>query len=109
MPHIGRFHIEPPPRDPIKGTLAKGLVWEPHFVRSLEEHVAPGSVALDVGAYIGIHALLMGRLAGPQGRVYAFEPQRKVYRELRRNIEFNGLANVTALRYAVGARPGLWR
>ena len=53
--------------------------------------------------YIGTHALLMGRLAGPQGRVYAFEPQRKVYRELRRNIELNGLANVTALRYAVGA------
>ena len=103
MPHIGRFHIEPPPRDPIKGTLANGLVWEPHIVRGLEEHVAPGSVALDVGAYIGTHALLMGRLAGPRGRVYAFEPQRKVYRELRRNIELNGLANVTALRYAVGA------
>lgn len=45
----------------------------------------------------------MGRLAGPQGRVYAFEPQRKAYRELRRNIELNELANVSALRYAVGA------
>ena len=35
--------------------------------------------------------------------MYAFEPQRKACRELRRNIELNGLANVTALRYAVGA------
>ena len=102
-PHIGHLWIEPPPRDPIKGTLAKGLVWEPHVVRNLQAHVVPGSVALDVGAYIGTHALLMGRLAGPQGRVYAFEPQRKAYRELRRNIELNELANVTALRYAVGA------
>lgn len=102
-PHIGRFYIEPPPRDPIKENLANGLVWEPHVVRNLQEHVAPGTVALDVGAYIGTHALLMGRLAGPEGHVYAFEPQRKIYRELRRNIELNGLANVTALRYAVGA------
>lgn len=59
-------------------------------------------MVLNVGAYIGTHALLMGRLAGPQGRVYPFEPQRKAYRELRRNIELNGLANVTALRYEVG-------
>ena len=103
-PHIGRFWIEPPPRDPIKETLANGLVWEPHVVRNLQEHVVPGSVALDVGAYIGTHALLMGRLAGPEGRVYAFEPQRKVYRELRHNIRLNGISNVTALRYAVGAQ-----
>ena len=102
-PQIGRFWIEPPPRDLIKGTLADGLVWEPHVVRNLQAHVVPGSVALDVGAYIGTHALLMGRLAGPEGRVYAFEPQRKAYRELRRNIELNELANVTTLRYAVGA------
>lgn len=102
-PYIGHFWIEPPPRDPIKGVLADGLIWEPHVVRHLQRHVAPGMVALDVGTYIGTHALLMGRLAGPNGRVYAFEPQRKVYRELRRNIELNDLANVVALRYAIGA------
>ena len=38
-PHIGRFWIEPPPRDLIKETLAGGLVWEPHVVRNLQEHV----------------------------------------------------------------------
>ena len=76
-PHIGRFHIEPPPSDPIKGNLANGLVWEPHVVRSLEEHVKPGTAALDGGAYIGTHTMLiMRRLVGPDGRVYAFEPQR---------------------------------
>ena len=44
----------------------------------------------------------MGCLIGPEGRVCAFEPQRKACRELRHNIELNGLANVTTLRYAVG-------
>ena len=61
-----------PGRGLIKETLADGLVWEPHVVRSLQEHVAPGSVALDIGAYIGTHSILTGRLAEPEGHVYAF-------------------------------------
>ena len=103
-PYIGRFYIEPPPRDPIKGHMARGYMWESHVVAAIEQHVAPGSVALDVGAYIGTHALLMGRVAGPAGRVYAFEPQRKVFRELHHNVQLNGLGDIVVpLRYALGA------
>ena len=103
-PYIGRFYIEPPPRDPIKSYLEDGYVWESHVVAAIEQHVAPGSVALDVGAYIGTHALLMGRMVGPAGRVYAFEPQRKVFRELHHNVQLNGLDDIVVpLRYALGA------
>ena len=103
-PYIGRFYIEPPPRDPIKSYMEDGYVWEPHVVADIEQHVVPGSVALDVGAYIGTHALLMGRLAGPAGRVYALEPQRKVFRELHHNVQLNGLGDIVVpLRYALGA------
>ena len=106
-PYIGRFLIEAPPIDPIKEYIVTGLTWEPHVVQSLADHVVPGSVALDVGAYIGTHAMLMARLVGPHGRVYAFEPQRKVYRELRQNIALNALSNIVPLRYAVGAELGI--
>ena len=100
-PYIGRFYIEPPPRDPIKTYMEDGYVWESHVIASIKQHVAPGSVALDVGAYIGTHALLMGRVAS---RVYAFEPQRKVFRELHHNVQLNGLDDVVVpLRYALGA------
>ena len=102
-PYIGRFYVEPPPRDPIKHYMELGYVWEPHIVASIEEHVVSGSVAVDVGAYMGVHALLMGRLVGQAGRVYAFEPQRKMFRELRHNVRLNGLGDVVApLRYALG-------
>ena len=33
-----------------------------------------GGVALDVGANVGLHTIVMSRLVGPAGRVFAFEP-----------------------------------
>lgn len=103
-PHIGRFYIEPRSPDLIKRLMKTGYVWEPHIVASIEKHVVPGTVALDLGAYIGMHAMLMGRLAGSAGRVYAFEPQRKVFRELHHNIQLNDLDDIVVpLRYALGA------
>ena len=102
-PYVGEFWIEEPPEDLIKLVHVAGLVWEPQVIAALETHLKPGAVAVDVGAYIGTHALLMGRLVGPTGRVYAFEPQRKNYRELHHNIALNDLDQVVPLRYALGA------
>ena len=65
-------------------------------------------MALDIGAYIGTHAMLMGRVVGSAGRVYAFEPQRKVFLELRHNVRLNGLGGVVKpLRFALGAKAGM--
>ena len=99
---VGSFFIDDP-TDMIKQVIVAGYAWERHLVELLEEHIEPGSVAIEVGAHIGSHTVLMGRLVGPWGRVYAFEPQRKIYRELHHNLALNGLTNVVALRYAVGA------
>jgi FkbM family methyltransferase len=101
VPGVGRFHVDDP-EERIKKVLASGQRWEEHIIEVLEEHVRPGSVAIDVGAHIGTHTLTLARLVGPSGRVYAFEPVRKTYRELRRNLELNGVTNVVALRYALG-------
>lgn len=103
---VGRFWLDPQP-DVVKGYLRAGKPWEPHVVALLREHVRPGTTALDVGAYVGAHAVTMAKLVGPEGRVYAFEPQKKIYRELRQNLALNGLANAVALRFALGAAPGV--
>jgi FkbM family methyltransferase len=104
VPGLGRFYIDDPD-ERIKKVIVAGQRWEEHIIEVLEEHVRPGSVALDVGAHIGTHTLTMSRLVGPSGRVYAFEPVQKTYRELRRNLELNGVTNVVPLRYAVGKGP----
>ena len=104
VPGVGRFHIDDP-NERIKKVIVEGRKWEEHIIEVLEEYVRPGSVALDVGAHIGTHTLTLSRLVGPSGRVYAFEPVKKTYRELRRNLALNGVTNVVPLRYAIGSGP----
>jgi FkbM family methyltransferase len=65
--------------------------------------MAPGDVALDVGANIGAHTLALAGLAGPAGAVYAFEPQRLVFQTLCANVALNSLSNVQCVNAAVGA------
>lgn len=102
VPDVGSFFIDDP-EDMIKQVIVAGDKWERHSFDLLAEHIVPGSVVIEVGAHIGTHTVRMGQLAGPWGRVYAFEPQRKIYRELHHNLALNGVTNVVALRMAIGS------
>jgi FkbM family methyltransferase len=44
-------------------------------IRALVEAIRPGEAAADVGAHKGAYLPWLSRAAGPDGRVYAFEPQ----------------------------------
>lgn len=93
---------------------------EPHVGRSLElygewaEHdlqllgllISPGDVVVDVGAFIGTHAVRFAQLAGPTGAVVAFEPQRLPHQLLATNAMLNGVTTLRALHGAVGAASG---
>src|SRR5438477_3827477 len=48
--------------------------FEPYTTRLFESAIKPASTVLDIGANIGYFSILAGRAAGPQGKVYAFEP-----------------------------------
>lgn len=48
---------------------------EPDTVRFIEEEVSVGDVVLDIGANKGIVTYFLGKAAGTEGRVLAFEPQ----------------------------------
>jgi FkbM family methyltransferase len=75
------------------------------FVRS---HVAPGAQVLDVGAFLGIHALLESHLAGPGGRVLTIEPTAWSASMARRHIGYNAGhgAPITLIEAAAGKVPG---
>ena len=102
VPDVGSFFVDDP-ADMIKQVIVAGDKWERHSFDLLAEHIVPGSVVVEVGAHIGTHTVRIGQLAGPWGRVYAFEPQRKIYRELHHNLALNGLRNVVAMRMAIGS------
>jgi len=67
----------------------------------------PGSLAIDVGANVGYHTVLMAEAVGGRGRVVAFEPEALNRRLLERVVRRKKLANVTIVGAALGARQGM--
>lgn len=68
--------------------------------------IRPGMHIADVGANIGLYALLFARLVGPQGRVYCFEPDPLMVSALRDNLDSNRITHAEAFAVAVGAANG---
>jgi FkbM family methyltransferase len=71
--------------------------------------VKPGDVVFDVGANAGYYTLLGTVLAGPEGKVFAFEPLPRNAAIIRRHVEMNKLSNVTVYEGAVSDRAGTAR
>src|SRR4029079_8558912 len=51
-------------------------------VELFKQVIRPGDAVLDIAANIGAHTLVFARLAGEQGSVWAFEPQRVPFQTL---------------------------
>ncbi len=66
----------------------------------------PGDTFVDVGANIGLYAVVAANAVGPGGVVYAFEPCSRTFARLRENIVRNRLANVRAEQAALSDSDG---
>ena len=75
-------------------------------IKIFEQIVRQGDIVIDVGANIGAHTVRFAQLAGPQGGVMAFEPQRFLYYILSANIALNDLFNTHIHHAAVGRATG---
>ncbi|HEV7699456.1 MAG TPA: FkbM family methyltransferase [Pyrinomonadaceae bacterium] len=74
------------------------------IVRTLIE---PGDTCIDAGANFGWYATMFSKLAGPEGRVVAFEPVSDTFTELQRNVALQGSpSNLTIEPMALGDRSG---
>ena len=91
---------------PIGDSLREYGEWAQVEIDFLTEFVPAGSTVLDVGAFIGTHALAFSDAVGLEGRVYALEPQPEAFRLLTTNVERNSATNISALRVAAGAQKG---
>lgn len=75
----------------------------------LDAAARPGGVVVDVGANIGLHAVRLAGLVGPEGRVYAVEPAPDNLAYLRANLERLGVENVEVLALAASDERGTRR
>jgi FkbM family methyltransferase len=67
--------------------------YEPATVRAVRALLGPGGVFVDVGANCGYFSLVAAALVGSSGRVFAFEPNPTVFRELTVHVELNACAD----------------
>jgi FkbM family methyltransferase len=75
--------------------------FEPFETELVDRLLQPGDTVFDLGANIGYYTLLFARRVGPEGRVFAFEPEPDNYRLLQQNVQMNGYRNVTLVPMAV--------
>jgi len=65
-----------------------------------------GDIVFNVGAYVGDTALWFSKAVGPQGKVYAFEPEPSNFAKLKANLERNNVTNVVPLQLALSENEG---
>lgn len=99
---------------PLRGYKI-GLFTGSRFVRGtyggseipmFEQNTKSGDVVFDIGAHVGYFSLLMAKLVGPTGRVFAFEPLPLNLKYLRQHVYGNNIENVEIYTAAVGKSEG---
>jgi len=65
-----------------------------------------GDIVFDIGAYVGDTALWFSKAVGPQGKVYAFEPEPRNFEKLKANLERNKVTNVIPMQLALSKTEG---
>ena len=88
-----RYHF-PPDKDPEVCAYLRG-------------HLRQGAVCLNVGAHVGLYALLLSHWSGPSGHVYAFEPNPFANRVLAKHVALNGFQDrIEVIAAAVASASG---
>ena len=97
----------------------KRLMFTPQYFDAAElgivkQHIADWPAAhsgkpyifLDIGSNIGAYALFVASWAGPDARVFAFEPQPHIHDRLRANVAFNALPTIAPQAIALADKTG---
>ena len=66
----------------------------------LEQNLAAGDTAIDVGANFGMHTIIMANSVGTAGSVIAYEPIPFNLDLLRRNVSLNGYDSIVKIQAA---------
>jgi FkbM family methyltransferase len=107
LPHGASLYCPP---DPHYFGYILGM-HESHISNLLKQLIQPGDVCFDAGANIGYFSNIMGKLTGPTGQVWAFEPVPENYDVLKLNAVLANHENevVRPIHAAVSDHAGMVR
>jgi len=83
-----------------------GPLGEKDFLSVLMSTLRPGDVFWDIGSNIGLFAIPVAKVVGPQGEVVAFEPEKESCQNLQLHVALNRLSNVRVIQKALGSQNG---
>ena len=86
----------------VSNLIAISGTWEPEYIQLIGNIVKEGDNVINLGSQSGLEALVMGKIIGPTGRLFIFEPYSFSNQLITKNIELNNLTNITTI-YKVGA------
>jgi len=101
---VGEHKVYIDPQDSLNLSLNENH--ESYEKEIIKKTVKKGDVVLDIGANIGDNTLIIAKLIGPKGKVYAFEPDPEIFSLLKKNISVNGYDNIIAIQKAVSNKNG---
>jgi FkbM family methyltransferase len=98
-----KMYLNPWEKSPMRNTFRSYIrsEKEPLTTKIFKEMVHPGDTVVDIGSNIGYFSLLAAKLAGKQGKVYAFEPEPRNFKFLCKNIELNNYSQIAPFQKAV--------
>jgi FkbM family methyltransferase len=71
----------------------------------IAEYVKPGMTVIEAGANHGSETVILGKIVGKTGKVYAFEPVPRLFNHLKLNIDINNLGqNTIPIQLAIGEK-----
>lgn len=86
-------------------TLAKKKFHEKHFIDLIKILLNKNHNAVDLGAHIGMHSLLMSKII-KGGKIFSFECDSLLYSLLQININKNKIKNIFPYKFAVSNKSG---
>lgn len=81
--------------------LKIGSQYEHFFFKKLFKKIEKGMIVYDVGGHVGMYTLPFAKSVGSDGKVYSFEPEKKGFDALSKNLILNNINNVKLFPFAL--------
>ena len=86
--------------------IRKNGMWEQPEQDWISRNIREGHLVLNIGANLGVHAIVASKFVGPTGKVIAFECHPEIMKLLAMNLTVNQIENVVTVPKAVAEFDG---